>query len=94
MKRIIFILLVLFLLVSAGYLWADRVNIPVQLIWSRVNPQTIVIYENDAPIAQVEFYYVHIYRNSSVMFFDLSIGPGSKVLVDGKVYDVKKVKTL
>ncbi len=94
MKRVIFVLLVMFLLVSVN-LWADTVEIPEgRLDWKKLDARTIVIYETDIELIVVEIHYAHIYKNSKIHFFDLTISPGSKVLIDGDVYDVKNVQKI
>lgn len=99
MNKVLFVLcVVIFLLVlsliTTSFLWADEIFVPDRLVWSRLNPRTIVIYENDNAIAVVEVYYAHIYRNSDILFFDTIIKYGSKVMIDRKVYDVKEVKKI
>jgi len=94
-KRLILILVIIFLLLFSFPCFSDVVILAGVESWKLVNNHTIMVFSGNTPIALIEFWpYEIIFPTSKIQYIDLTVMEFSKMAIDGRVCEILKVKSL
>jgi hypothetical protein len=74
---------------------ADVVTLAGAKSWKLINSHTIMVFSGDIPIALIEFWpYEIILPSSKIEYIDLTVMEFSKMVIDGRVCEIFRVKSL
>ena len=88
-------LTIIFILLFSFACHADVVTLTGANTWKLINNHTIMIFSGDTPIALIEFWpYEIILPSSRIQYIDLIVMEFSKMVIDGRVCEILRVKSL
>lgn len=94
MKKIAFLIAVLFFGLSGSTAWADCADLSNVTNWSDINSHRIIMYRNSKAIAVLEIPYCTVLKSSDIRLVKDTVCNWDKIVVSGEVCDVRKVEKL
>jgi hypothetical protein len=92
MKRLMMI--AAFLALLAVSVSADMVDVSMADRWSRVDSQTIIVYQGSKALCLVKILGPFIFQTSEIQFVDDTLEPYSDLIVDGEKQTITEVERL
>ena len=94
MKKISCLIVALCSGLSASVAWAGCADLSNVSNWSDINTHKIIMYQNSKAIAVLEIPNCTILKSSDIRLIKDTVCNWDKIIVSGKVCDVRKVEKL
>ena len=93
-KKFAYLIFILFCALFGSAAWADCVDLSNVSNWSDINNHRVVMYQKNKAIATLEIPYCSIFKASEIRLIKDTVCSWDKIIVSGKICDVRKVEKL